>query len=367
MSSQITPAQRQEAILRSCSDRLDRLAGLQVAVDHDPAHAEEQRTVRTAIDRAEFHRNRTAGPQPGPIAAPDWCPTMAEIRFLTPDQRVEVWRAAVRAAGRPAATLQTLALRRAASLGAYLVIAGCITEDRAREHLAAAAKRAGLPPTTAERVITSGYLAGSCSAFAEMGDDGAVSGHLPGAFSAVARASGTYDHEKGYRIDPASLVLGAGVLVHDGHHMDKEPVAVAVPSVRDGAVHVDAVFASSAGSAWTLVRTGRLCSVSIVANTEEFHTGANGRLVRGNLLAVDLVDYPADKKAIVGRVVEAKKMSAGQRRTQALFDQYLDDPKSPRMRSLMRNVELLGVEAMDVLAPVVAPLRAERARQRVKA
>ena len=130
---------------------------------------------------------------------------------------------------------------------------------------------------------------------------------------------------------------------------------------RDGKVVVDAVFSTCAGDAWILTHKARVDGVSIWAAGGEFHRGASGRLVTSTLVSVDLVRSPADKQARITAVVEGATLTPGQRSTQTLFDQYLANPCNPRAHNIFAAAESRGIEALDVLAPVVAPLVAERA------
>ncbi len=139
-------------------------------------------------------------------------------------------------------------------------------------------------------------------------------------------------------------------------------------------LRVDGVFATppstsnadwnpAIGDAWTLTRTGRVRGVSINARMNEFHRGLAGRITSGVLVAVDLVppgSRPMDPEARIEGVVAGDQLSPAQRQTQRLFDQYLANPRNPDGRALFMNADR-GAEALDVLAPIVAPLRAERA------
>lgn len=348
----------------------------------------ELRRVREARERAEFHAavsrgapattRAPAGPSPYVtyplLSGRRWHPTQAEVRFLSREALDQEWSVVIRRAAAAEFPRQTVELRTAAFVAGHLVVGGRLTAPKAMEHLHAAANRAGVPADQAQRAIEGGYANGQTRASLELDCGGrlGLDDHPPGAFSAVAAVSTRYDHENNFFVDPAGLLpLPAAVLVHfdhdKSHDLTKAPVAVGVPSFRDGAVHVDAVFSSLTGDAWTLVRKGRLRSVSVLAAAAEFHRGAEGRLTRGTLVAVDLVRSPADKEAAIGKVVEGDKMTPGQRRTQELFDNYLyrpaNQPTSPRGAALLEAAERRGVEAMDVLAPVVAPLREERAKR----
>jgi hypothetical protein len=288
-----------------------------------------------------------------------WHPTVAECSFMSKDELERRWSTAIRGAARAVFPKQTVALRDAAYLGAKLVIAGRITEERARQHLHKAARLGGVPAGQAERAITSAFLMGQAHGFGEQAR-GCIEGDHPGAFSAVASGAVTYDHANQFFVDPGGLDLGPAVLVHAGHDVFTEPVGVGVPSYRNGVVRIDAVFASSAGPSWTLTRTRRLRSVSVLAHATEFHRGTSGRLVRGTLIAVDLVRTPADDKATITEVVEASKLTPGQRRAQRLLDEYLANSSSPRGDDLFRAADRRGVDALDVLAPIVAPMRTGR-------
>ncbi len=121
----------------------------------------------------------------------------------------------------------------------------------------------------------------------------------------MASATATYDYERALTIDPAAADLGPGCLVHLMHSARQTPVAVGIPTRRDGVVHVEAVFASpvpaedcwslTSGDVWTLLSRGYLPAVSIAVRPHEYHTGAQGRLVRGTLHSVDLVPDGADE------------------------------------------------------------------------
>ena len=323
-----------------------------------------QRRVREAADRAYWHLQRAGGgerqePQVG-STDPSWYPTVAECRFMDRDEVQSCWSTAVRGAARAVFPKKTVALRHAAHLGAFLVVTDRLSEARVNEHLRRAAKAAGVGPQETERVIHDGYVSGQAHAFGQI-DRGGVEGDHPGAFTAVAAASDQYDIRLKMFIDPGGLLpLPPAVLVHRGHNPKSLPVGVGIPSYRDGAVHLDAVFASTAGESWTLVRKGRVRSVSILIHTAEFHRGVSGRLTKGELVAVDLVRTPGDERALIGEVVEGRKLTQGQRKAQRLLDAYLANSTNPNGMDLFSAVARQGLTAMDVLAPVVAPLRAER-------
>lgn len=296
-----------------------------------------------------------------------WHPTQAELRYLPREALEEQWSFVIRRAAGAQFPRQTVELRSAAYLAGHLVVAERYPEDKAKDHLRAAAKRAGIRPVEADRAIADAYLQGRAHALGEL-SRGGIEHQPPGAFSAVASAQTTYDYENDFHIDPLALVpLPRAVLVHRGHDLRKAPVAIAVPVVRDGAVHIDGVFASQqfgseAGPAWTLVRTKRIRGVSIYAATNEFHRGVDGRLVSGTLVSVDLVRTPADDKASIGEITPAASMTTGQRQTQHLLDRYLADERNPLGRDLHIDACQRGAAALDILAPVVAPMVAERAR-----
>ena len=202
-----------------------------------------------------------------------------------------------------------------------------------------------------------------------------MGGHPPGAFTAVAAsATAQYDHDHDLYVEASALLpLPAAVLVHLGHDLDSRAVAVAVPTYRDGVLRVDGVFATPStsnanwnpgiGDGWTLTRTGRVRGVSINARMNEFHRGLAGRITSGVLVAVDLVppgSRPMDPEARIEGVVAGDQLTPAQRQTQRLFDQYLANPRNPDGRALFMNADR-GADALDVLAPIVAPLRAERA------
>jgi hypothetical protein len=107
---------------------------------------------------------------------------------------------------------------------------------------------------------------------------------------------------------------------------DAEPISVAVPRFRDGIIEAEAVFRSAAygspaGDAWTLLRRGRLPSVSIYAVAQDFYRGADGRLVRGVLTSIDLCEQGKDERAQVTNVVAAQAMTPA-------------DPRSPPHRTI---------------------------------
>ena len=342
--------------------------------------SESRRRVRETVDRAMWHyelQRSEAGLQPKRSASPDhppetatsfhdssWFPTVAELQWMAPDAAVATWRTAVRRAARAKFPRQTAALHSAAHLAGFLVVAGRFDEERARLHLEKAAHIAGLRPAEVERVFADGYLMGREHALGEL-HRGHPAGDPPGGFSAVASASATYDADNRFFIDPGGLDLGPAVLIHLGHDLERAPVGVGIPSRRDGIVHVDAVFASRAGDGWTLVRRGRIHAVSIMAQMTEFHRGLEGRLARGTLVAVDLVRTAADDKAVIETVVGGDKLTPGQRRTQGLIDTYLANDRNPTGVDLVRAAEQRGTAALDVLAPIVAPILEERGRATV--
>ncbi len=333
--------------------------------------SDSRKQVRQAVERA-WSNYQLLAERPSPVEPKRertrWHPTVAEVRFLDRRDLHQAWSAALRRAAKAQFPKKTVELRDAAYLAAKLVVGERLDEDRARAYLDKAASQSGVGPAEGKRVIADAYLMGRAHAFAELARGGSE-GHPPGAFSAVACASELYDHTLGMTAEPSSLLpLPVAVLVHAGHDDSRSAVGVGVPSYRDGVVHLDAVLASRAGPAWTLVRTGCLKSVSISAHCTEFHRGTHGRLIRGILTSVDLVRTPADEKALIGDVVEGQRLSPGQRKTQRLLDEYLDDPRNPRGLDLMADAErrgaAAGVEILDCLAPLVAPLRAELAHTR---
>lgn len=184
-----------------------------------------------------------------------------------------------------------------------------------------------------------------------------------GAFHAVASTCGVWNgrvHTPAVTMRP----LPAAVLVHVGHSVEAQrdgPVGIAVPSLdAEGRVVVDAVLASSAVQASDLIRTGPFCAVSIVT------WGCPPTLVRHwrdlhreILVAVDVVDHPADRNALIDRVFYVNSLTEGQRRTREALDSYLADGGPCQVDFSLRFDEL-GIAAFDPLAPIVAPLRAER-------
>ncbi len=142
-------------------------------------------------------------------------------------------------------------------------------------------------------------------------------------------------------------------------------MAVGIPRMHQGAVEVDAVFSSSPGDAWTLLRKGRLPAVSIYAAPLEFHRGIDGRLVNGVLVSVDLVRSGADKAAKITGVADGADLTPAQRQVQRNFDDYLWDPKSPLGANLFDRAESHGPDAMEPLRSVVAPLLGESTEQPV--
>ena len=301
------------------------------------------------------------------MARREWSPTVAECRFLSREDLSREWSIAVRRAAAAKFPMQTVELGKASRMAAYLVLAERLDEATAKRHLRAAARRSGITPAQAEKVIGDRYLDGRAYAVSEEYHEryeGGIRGHAPGAFSAVASGSSTYDFENQFQIDPSCLVpLPPAVLVHRGHHLFRPPIGIGLPRFDGGKVHLDAVFATSAGSAWTLLRKGRLRGVSIYAATNEFHRGVSGQLTRGTLVAVDVVRTPADETAAIGNATEARQLSVGQRRTQQLLDEYIANDANPLGSDLLRAASQMGVAALDVLAPIVAPLRAERGRR----
>jgi hypothetical protein len=293
--------------------------------------------------------------------------TVAEARYISKDELESYWSDAVRAAARGKFPLQGVALHDAAYLAGKLVLAGRMSEDAVRAHMQKAARLAGVRDGEAERAIEKAWLLARAHGLEEVAR-GYPTGHEPGAFVAVAAGSVTYDHDRQMHVEPAALApLPAAVLVHRGHDATREPVGIGIPRFVDGAIHVEAVFgtAVTAGDTWTLVRTGRLCSVSTSVQALEYYKGVDGRLTRGVLTAVDLVRAPADETATVGKVIPGDKSSPGQRRTQRLFDDYLDDARNPLGVDLAVAAQRDGIGALDVLAPIVAPLRAEHGRSAV--
>ncbi len=275
---------------------------------------------------------------------------------MSKDELERCWSAAIRGAARAVFPKQSAALGHAAYLGGVLTVAGRISEERVHEHLDRAAKVAGVRPEEAERVTQRSFHLGRAHALGEVARGGAVEGHPPGAFRAVAAASDMYHHELEMFVDPGALTpLPVATLVYLNHEFEPDPVAVAVPRMSGGLIEVDAVFSSAAGAAWTLTRTGRLPAVSIYARCLEFHRGASGRLVKGVLTSVDLCDVGKDERAKVTSVVPAAKMTPAQREVQRRFDQYLADA-SPVAFDFFDRVERQGAGALEPLRPVVAPL-----------
>lgn len=182
-------------------------------------------------------------------------------------------------------------------------------------------------------------------------------GSEPGAFSAVACVTDRYDHELGMFVEPHALrPLPRAVLVHLRHDLTSRAVAVGVPTFADGAISVDAVFSSTARDTWARVASGEVRSVSIFARANEFFRGAEGRLVQGTLVSVDLVPAGADEKAHLTRLVAGADLTPAQREVQARFDRYLADPASPLGVDLFARAARRGNGALEPLRSVVAPL-----------
>ena len=99
--------------------------------------------------------------------------------------------------------------------------------------------------------------------------------------------------------------------------------------------------------------------MSISTRPLESYRCLNGRLVKGVLTSVDLVRTGLDEEAKVTSVVTADKMTSAQRQVQRAFDRYLEDPANPSAIDVRANVDRQGAAALDVLAPIVAPLRQE--------
>ena len=321
-----------------------------------------RRSVREAAERARWQADfENPGARAEPVSREEsWVPTAAEARFLGRDAMLRRFQATVRAAERGSGLFQ------ASYLAAILVEVGYLTEEQAKERLRATVKSGDLGSARAESTIASSYaLACEHSLVARHPGSRAP----VGGFSAIASASEVYDHKWRFSSGPSALLpLPVAVLVHAGHDARTDPVGVAIPSFVDGAVHIDAVFATRttrARDAWTLTLKQRLDTVSISARPLEWHSGDRGQLVRGVLTAVDLVRSPADEKALVTKVVDGRALTAGQRATQEALDDYLADPHNPRGLDLGAAVERNGIAAMDCLAGVVAPMLEERGRRHV--
>ena len=185
-------------------------------------------------------------------------------------------------------------------------------------------------------------------------------GSEPGAFSAIACVTDRYSHDLGMFIEPAALrPLPRAVLVHLGHDITKRAVAVGVPTYADGAVQVDCVFRSLARDAWARVQSGEVRSTSIYAYCDAFYRGVSGRLVKGVLVAVDLVPSGADERAHITRLVAGADLTPAQRQVQERLDRYLADPASPCAVDFLARAGHDGVRALEPLRSVVAPLFGE--------
>ncbi len=173
------------------------------------------------------------------------------------------------------------------------------------------------------------------------------------AFSAVA--STAHVHE-GLLLTPEALSLPGALLVHDGHGVfayAAGPVAIAVPSYREGVIVIDAVFASNAARARHEVQRGRR-SVSIVAG-EGY--GSQSEYRQGVLTAVDLVPTGADPGARITGTTDERDLSVELRRCRSAFDAYLADDRNPLQFDLLARIERFGLRAFDPLVPVAAGIR----------
>lgn len=173
----------------------------------------------------------------------------------------------------------------------------------------------------------------------------------PGAFAGVA-ATGAYDYRRCQAVPVAALLpLPVATLVHWDHGFRQQPVGVAVPRFANGVIEVGAVFRSRSCGPWALTSVGS--GLSLRASVAGFD---GNDVVHGTLVAVDLVSVPADTGARVRSMTTFEELSPEQLECQRRLDAYLSDLTNPQGFELFEASERDGVFALDVLAPVVAPI-----------